>query len=389
MNERIHTQGLPASLPAKSSFFTPPRSGLLQRRPFRQTESSAAPPIVHDGLRSPGRPLDPAPRGLMEPRFGHDFSVTSVFSARSVARAPELMTQEIPLPSPIVPQDGQLTPELRQVVSGLDPGQPLSSSAKSVMQGLSKVPLESVRVHDSRESHVTASALGSEAFAVGNHIVLGHPQTSEKPRDWLLAHEVAHTIQQHSQTLGAESRDSEKEADQFADRATTHQALSKVESSPSLSAAPIGLANRVIARTTHDLPGNLLLVLDVDDGDFVGGCVRAVVPHIGAKLIMKGVPRTAGNQIFNIHVGVMTNARGESCIFFYESVSGLCETLCFPTKEEQERSWERIKEWLRDLIEKVLRALAIALLVAIAAILAWLIAEAIAAALAALLILLA
>ena len=34
----------------------------------------AAPPIVHDVLRSPGQPLDTAARAFMEPRFGHDFS---------------------------------------------------------------------------------------------------------------------------------------------------------------------------------------------------------------------------------------------------------------------------------------------------------------------------
>jgi hypothetical protein len=33
-----------------------------------------APPIVHDVLRSPGRPLEPSVRGEMEARFGHDFS---------------------------------------------------------------------------------------------------------------------------------------------------------------------------------------------------------------------------------------------------------------------------------------------------------------------------
>ena len=42
-----------------------------------QTE---APPIVHEVLRSPGRPLDPATRAFMEPRFGHDFSSVRVHS---------------------------------------------------------------------------------------------------------------------------------------------------------------------------------------------------------------------------------------------------------------------------------------------------------------------
>jgi|GEM_PF-1782663 len=39
-----------------------------------QTSSSNVPPIVHEVLRSPGRPLDAATRAFMEPRFGHDFS---------------------------------------------------------------------------------------------------------------------------------------------------------------------------------------------------------------------------------------------------------------------------------------------------------------------------
>jgi len=35
---------------------------------------ATVPPIVHDVLGSPGRPLDTATRDFMEPRFGHDFS---------------------------------------------------------------------------------------------------------------------------------------------------------------------------------------------------------------------------------------------------------------------------------------------------------------------------
>jgi hypothetical protein len=37
-----------------------------------------APPIVHDVLRSPGQPLDPSTRTLMESHFGHDFSQVRV-----------------------------------------------------------------------------------------------------------------------------------------------------------------------------------------------------------------------------------------------------------------------------------------------------------------------
>ena len=40
--------------------------------------SPEAPPIVHDVVRSPGEPLDPATRAFMEPRFGVDFSQVRV-----------------------------------------------------------------------------------------------------------------------------------------------------------------------------------------------------------------------------------------------------------------------------------------------------------------------
>lgn len=55
------------------------------------TGPAIAPPMVHDVLRSPGRPLDAATRASMEPRFGHDFSKVRIHadaraneSARSV-----------------------------------------------------------------------------------------------------------------------------------------------------------------------------------------------------------------------------------------------------------------------------------------------------------------
>lgn len=53
---------------------------------FGQT---AVPPIVHDVLRSPGQPLDPATRGFMEPRFGHDFAKVRVHTNNRAAESAE------------------------------------------------------------------------------------------------------------------------------------------------------------------------------------------------------------------------------------------------------------------------------------------------------------
>ncbi len=49
--------------------------------------SAAAPSIVHDVLRSSGRPLDPNMRAFMEPRFGRDFSQVRVHSGPHAAES--------------------------------------------------------------------------------------------------------------------------------------------------------------------------------------------------------------------------------------------------------------------------------------------------------------
>ena len=60
----------------------------LLHRVTNQNEPANESPIVHDVLRSPGRPLDLAPRTFMEHRFGHDFSQVRVHTdAKAVESA--------------------------------------------------------------------------------------------------------------------------------------------------------------------------------------------------------------------------------------------------------------------------------------------------------------
>jgi hypothetical protein len=102
----------------------------LQRRAVNQNGPEVAPPIVHEVLRSPGRPLDPATRANMESRFDHDFSEVSL--------------------------------------------------------------------HTDTTAVASAQAVNALAYTVGNHVVFGpgqhNPQTAAGRQ--LLAHELAHTIQQ-------------------------------------------------------------------------------------------------------------------------------------------------------------------------------------------------
>jgi hypothetical protein len=63
---------------------------MLQREAQAGVSPVTAPPVVHDVLRGPGRPLDPRTRSFMESRFGYDFRGVRIFhddAAASSARA--------------------------------------------------------------------------------------------------------------------------------------------------------------------------------------------------------------------------------------------------------------------------------------------------------------
>ncbi len=59
----------------------------LQRRTAGEAAISSVPPIVGEVLRSPGKPLDPATRAFMEPRFGHDFGRVRVHTDEKAAES--------------------------------------------------------------------------------------------------------------------------------------------------------------------------------------------------------------------------------------------------------------------------------------------------------------
>lgn len=78
----------------------PSRSGVVQRcggkrcpagtcdhRPPRGLGASQVPPVVHEALRAPGRPLDASSAALMGSRFGHDFGRVRVHTDGRAARA--------------------------------------------------------------------------------------------------------------------------------------------------------------------------------------------------------------------------------------------------------------------------------------------------------------
>ncbi|HMJ87437.1 MAG TPA: DUF4157 domain-containing protein, partial [Vicinamibacterales bacterium] len=59
----------------------------LQPRASSGSRAEAVPGSVRETVEAPGRPLDPATRSFMEPRFGQDFSGVRVHTNNEAARS--------------------------------------------------------------------------------------------------------------------------------------------------------------------------------------------------------------------------------------------------------------------------------------------------------------
>lgn len=174
----------------------------LQRKPGGWSEASDVPSIVHDVLRSRGKPLDMPTRSFMETRFEHDFS--------------------------------------------------------------------HVRVHADEGASASARAINARAYTVGGNIVFGageyrpHEAAGQK----LLAHELAHTMQQAhfasagpqaSLEIGPADDPLEREADRAAEQAMSASPSSPQETGAghTLGGAPgpmLSLSRRVLQRQEKTKP---------------------------------------------------------------------------------------------------------------------------------------
>lgn len=79
-------------------------------------------------------------------------------------------------------------------------GKPLDAPTRSSMEGAFGADFSGIRVHDDRQASELSSSIQASAFTVGSDIFFngGSPDTSSPAGQHLLAHELAHTIQQSS-----------------------------------------------------------------------------------------------------------------------------------------------------------------------------------------------
>jgi hypothetical protein len=94
-------------------------------------------------------------------------------------------------------------PVVDDVRARLGPGEPLPESTRADFEARLETDLSAVRIHRSGEAPALVGALNALAFTVGNDIAFAERQYApDSPQGrHLLAHEVAHTIQQSAGTV--------------------------------------------------------------------------------------------------------------------------------------------------------------------------------------------
>jgi hypothetical protein len=91
-----------------------------------------------------------------------------------------------------------VSPAVQHVLQA--PGHPLDRSLRGEMERAFRHDFSRVRVHTGPEATATARAVNALAYTVGQHIVVadGHAAAGTRAGRRLLAHELAHVVQQHN-----------------------------------------------------------------------------------------------------------------------------------------------------------------------------------------------
>jgi hypothetical protein len=255
--------------------------------------SETAPASVDQTLAGPGRPLEPALREDMEQRFGHDFSRVRVHTGGAAGRSARyvnanaytvghnvvfgvgrfapgiqegrrLIAHEL---THVVQQSGSegmrldqsdekrgLSPTSQRgpvaasaLVSDVvaSPGQHLDAATRAFMEPRFGRDLSHVRVHTGSRAAESAKAVQAKAYTVGQDVVFGQGQFAP----WtyagreLLAHEVAHTMQQRSAS-GSPPVDDAHSLYENSARAAARSIASGERLQQDLPASGVGLARQ-------------------------------------------------------------------------------------------------------------------------------------------------
>jgi hypothetical protein len=155
------------------------KKSLLQRKAAHGNESSEAPSIVNEVLRSTGQPLDPSTRAFMEPRFRHDFSNVRVHAdSRAAASARAMNALAYTAGSQVVFDAGQYAPETfagRKLLA-----HELTHTLQQVPSGPALMPAslqinEPNDVHEREADRVAATVMSGDRFESARLITSSSP----------------------------------------------------------------------------------------------------------------------------------------------------------------------------------------------------------------------
>jgi hypothetical protein len=125
----------------------------------------------------------------------------------------------------------------------LGSGRPLEGPIRATMEDSFGTSFASVRVHDDPTAAQLNAALGARAFTVGNNIAFAAGQYRPRtvPGDRLIAHELAHTLQQGAGTSGAPGKADDQALERQADRAAADAVTGREGAATSLLPGERGL----------------------------------------------------------------------------------------------------------------------------------------------------
>lgn len=192
-----------------------PQSGQAETSPF------AAPAAAAEGLSAEG------PWAMAH---GAQESPSVPPTAGAAPRTTPADSAHVGAAAPFTPQMASLFGHFADGQSRRRAGQSVPASIRSRVESVTGADLSAVRLHVGPEATTAGANLGASALALGTDVYFRteefRPGTTDG--DWLIAHELAHTVQQENvgevspqakHELGPVYDEAEAEADQVADHA--------------------------------------------------------------------------------------------------------------------------------------------------------------------------
>ena len=201
------------------------------------------------------------------------------------------------------------------------PGRPLDAATRADMEQRFGNPFDHVRVHDDAGAAQSAADVDAHAYTVGHHVVFGSGQYrpgTDSGRH-LLAHELAHTIQQDGLQRagtsalvdqGPEYRRLEADADRMADAA--------------MARAPVGTATRaqrpVLARAGRKLDDGAVAPPSAKKKKATIGAVTVTPDSAFERETPKGA--TVRQESFTVDKLFVPATKGPNALAVYKSLEG-------------------------------------------------------------------